>query len=683
MKGRKLAVLVTAGLAAACSDAGTGPANEVAAFTAEQSAYAPYQVAVLTLNGSAPTSEVQGTFGTEPVTLMAAGDSTVALLVPAASGMHTLEFTIGSRTYRGSISVTSMPQVQEPESYLSAFAAEAAVEIEAVEAEISMDGTPEENARALELLQVVRDSLAVFETRLAALTPDQAQQAADILQANRMLMETSQQSALAAGVVHGTAHGEIPQRCQQQATALKAYKCTWDEFILAMADATIGLAGGALAAKVLAPVPLLGLVVGGALAIDGTLDAVRALKLGGQLLRIHGMIAAEIAMATGELVWEGGSAFFRAHIYNPDGFALGGMRPPASMESFTNGGMATFTFAPQMRPVRALDRALPVDWLAKGLGLLDRYNRLVSPFGTRFQLQFASTTTSYAPDVPYEEIDIEIVQNQNVRVKQLTGSGTHIHVTFDTDQQGEQEFTYDIVYSSDVFPDLRVRYRATLHQPTYTIGSVRDTTIIGDTVSMYGRVVNLYFLMHDDGSLAPNEGFYLGTPSTVPPHVVFSLAGNGGHYVNLQGYLTDPQIVADTFTVEMTSNGGRLMDLTVIMHDSAGVYGTNMTGQWVKRYYNGSSQGFLRTTEHVSINADGTYVVHSTTTHSTNAPDDTDYTQRSHFWRIDVALVDGRPEHRLREHGEGWAMTYPVSYPVDTFTGYDSFFSQTIVFTRS
>lgn len=683
MKARLLAVLVTAGLAAACSDGGTGPSNEAAAFTAEQSAYTPYQVAVLRLNGAAPSEDVQGTFGAEPVTLMPVGDSTVALMVPAVSGVHALEFTVGSRTYRGSMTVTSMLQVADPAAYLAAFAAEAAVDIEAVQAEITADGTPEQNARALELLQVARDSLALFETRLASLTPEQAQQAADMLRANRMLMETSQQRALAAGVVHGTAYGAIPQRCSQQSTALKAYKCTWDEFILAMADATIGLAGGALAAKVLAPVPLLGLIVGGALAIDGTLDAVRALDLAGQLLAIHGMIAAEIAKATGELIWEGGSAFFRAHIYNPDGFALGGMAPPASMESFTNGGMATFTFAPQMRPVRALDRALPVDWLSQGLGLLDRYNRLVARFGTRYQLLFATPTTSYAPDVPHEEIDIEIVQNQNVRVKQLTGSGSLINVTFDTDQPGEQKFTYDVIYSSGVFPDLRVRYEATLHQPTYTIGSVRDTTIIGDTVSMYGRVVNLYFLMHDDGSLAPNEGFYLDTPSTVPSHVVFRLAGNGGHYVNLQGYMTSPQIVADTFTVEMTSHGGRLMDLTVIMHDSAGVYGTNVTGQWVKRYYNGSLLGFHRTTERVSINADGTYIVHSTTTHSTNAPDETDYTQRSHFWRIDVELVDGRPVHRFREHGDGWARTYPVTYPVSTFTGYDSYFNQTIVFTRS
>lgn len=682
MKARKLAVLVTAVLAA-CSDGGTGPSNEAAAFTAEQSAYTPYQVAVLTLNGAAPAEDVQGTFGTEPVTLMPVGDSTVALMVPAVSGVHALEFAVGSRTYRGSMTVTSMLQVQDPEAYLAAFAAEAAVGIEAVEAEITADGTAEENARALELLQVARDSLALFETRLASLTPDQAQQAADMLRANRMVMEMSQQRALAAGVVHGTAYGAIPQRCSQQSTALKAYKCTWDEFILAMADATIGLAGGALAAKVLAPVPLLGLVVGSALAIEGTLDAVRALKLGGELLKIHGMIAAEIAKATGELIWEGGSAFFRAHIYNPDGFALGGMAPPVSMESFTNGGMATFTFAPQMRPVRALDRALPVDWLSQGLALVNRYNRLIGRLGTRFQLQFAASTTSYAPDVPHEEIDIEVVQNQNVRVKQLTGSGSFNSVTFETDQPGEQKFTYDIIYSSGVFPDLRVRYEATLHQPTYTIGSVRDTTIIGDTVSMYGRVVNLYFLMHDDGSLPPNEGFYLNTTTTVPSHIMFMLAGNGGHYVNLQGYLMDPQIVADTFTVDMTNHGGKLMDLTVIMHDSAGVYGTNMTGQWVKRYYNGSLLGFHRTTERVSINADGTYVVHSSTTHSTNAPDDTDYTQRSHFWRIDVELVDGRPIHRFREHTEGWAWTYPVTYPVTTFTAYDSYLGQTIVFTRS
>ena len=70
-----LAILVTALLAAACSDGGTGPADEPATFTAELSAYAPYEIAVLDLNGVAPANGVNGTLGSEPVTLLPAGDS--------------------------------------------------------------------------------------------------------------------------------------------------------------------------------------------------------------------------------------------------------------------------------------------------------------------------------------------------------------------------------------------------------------------------------------------------------------------------------------------------------------------------------------------------------------------------------------------------------------------------------
>ena len=669
-------------LTGACSDGGTGPSAEPAVFEADRTAYQVHQVGVLTLNGSAPEPgvAVTGRFGDAPVTLMRSSDSTVVFMAPSATGTQTLEFTVAGREYSGTITVRAAQPVANPIEYLEWVASDAAMRIDEAEQQILADGTAEQNALPLELLQIARDSLASFESSLPGLTPDDAQAVANALSVNLASMQASAQRLAAAGIAHVVVQGSIPEVCAQKATALEKYQCTWSEFIDAMAGATIALGGTAVSVMALGPG---GFLVGVGLAAYFATDIAKACDLGLELVAIHGMIAAEIGKSmgqavwdkTGAPVWEAGSEYFRTHVYNADGFSLAGaMAPPASMTSFTDGGAVSFSFAPQLRPVRGADRGLGVTWLGRGLALLQGYNEAVARFGTKFQLPFAEPATSYAADVPHDQISIEVIENSAVRVSSVTGTDSRIDVTFETDAAADQEFTYDVIYNSGVYPELRVRYEATLRMPVFALGSHADTTLLGDTITMYGRVRNFYHLMHDDGTLVSNQFIDIGTgTSTVlPPHVYYVLSGNGGNNVYMEGWLTDPTIVADTFDIKgIINRTENALNLTVIMHDSAGVYGTSLLGEWMYRLY-WVSDGYHRQTQRVRYAPDGTATVLSTTYYYSDGTSDTDYTQQTSNWRIRVDIVDGRPVHSLQHYGDYWASgKMPISYPVASWGGVD------------
>lgn len=680
-------------LAAACSEGGstTGPSDEPGAFTADRSTYAVHEVALLTLNGPAPAAGVvvEGMLGTTPVMLARSSDSSVVFLAPPVTGTHTLAFTAAGRAYSGAITVLAVQPVANPIEYLESVASDAAVQIDAAEQEILLEGMTEENALALEFLQIARDSLASFESSLAQLTPDDAQQAANALSVNLARMQEASGRLAAAGIASAVVQIAIPAHCAEKTTALERYKCTWGAFINAMAGATIGFGGGILSLS-LGP---WGIPVAAGLGVYGAIDFARAVRLGWELVKIHGMVAAEISKsmgkavwdATGAPVWEAGTEYFRTQVYNADGFALaGGMAAPASMTSFTDGGTVSFSFAPQLRPVQAGDRALGVSWLNTALGHVQRYNEAVARLGTRFQMSFAEPETTYSPDVPYEQISIEVIDNPQVRVSSVEGSGTRVDVTFETDATTEQEFTYDVVYNSGVYPEMRVRFEAKLRMPVYALGSYADSTLLGDTITMYGRTRNFYRLMHDDGTLLGDQHIDIGTgTSTVlPPHVFYMLNGNGDDIVYMEGWLTDPAIVADTFDIKGIINyTENALNLTVIMRDSAGVYGTSLLGEWTRRGYRRSGDGeVLDEMEGLRYNADGTVTVLYTTSYFSNAPPETDYTPRSFSWRIGVELVDGRPVHHLRHDGDSWFATFPVTYPVESF-GYGGYEARS-VYTR-
>ena len=100
------------------------------------------------------------------------------------------------------------------------------------------------------------------------------------------------------------------------------------------------------------------------------------------------------------------------------------------------------------------------------------------------------------------------------------------------------------------------------------------------------------------------------------------------------------------------------------MHDSAGVYGTGVLGEWVSRLYR-VSDGFIQETQRLRFDPDGTFTVLYTTTHASDGSSETDYTQQTFNWRIRVDLVDGRPVHWMEHYGDTWSgsagwLTYPV-----------------------
>ena len=689
---RKLRWLLVAGLVGACSDGGTGPSDEPGSFTADRSAYQVHQVAVLTLTGPAPAAgmAIEGMLGATPVTLARSSDSTVVLLAPSVTGTHTLEFAAAGREYSGAITVVAAQPVANPMEYLQSVVSDASVRIDAAEQQILAEGTAEQNALALELLQVARDSLVRFEASLEQLTPDDAQAAANALSVNLTAMQSSAQRYAAAGIAHAVVQGPIPAECAEKTTALHQYQCTWGRFIDSMAGVTVGFGGAAVS---LMGFGAWGIPFAAGLAVYGSIELAKALDLGWELLTIHGMYAAELGRSLGQAawdaagapVWEAGTEFFRTHVYDPNAFAFAGaMMPPASMTSFTDGGMVSFGFAPQLRRVRAADRAIGVTWLNRALAQLQSYNEAAARFGTKFQLPFAPPASSYAADVPYNQISIEVVENAQVRVRSLAGSGSRVDVTFETDAVTDQDFTYDVIYSSGVYPAVRVRFKAKLRMPVFALGSQADTTLLGDTITMYGRVINFYHLMHDDGTLVPNESIHIGTSTTLPAHVFYVLAGNGGNVVQMQGWLTDPSIVADTFDIDATiNNTENALGFTVIMHDSAGVYGTRLLGEWTRRGYYAWSPEEPHETERLRYDANGTATVLYTTAHYWDGSEETDYTPRSFNWRIRVELVDGRPAHYVEHYGSGWATRFPLTYPVESFASDDAAYGQTrSVFTR-
>ena len=185
LRATALALLALVG----CSDGGTptGPGPEPAPsgrFTADRSTYVPFRVAQLALDAPAPQpgASITGTLGGVGVDLLAAEDSVLLVAVPdLASGNHVLTFTVGSREYRGSLTITSAPALPDPVGYLDAVTEHATATIAAIRAGI--DSTAGGEAM-LELLSVAEDSLAAFDNARAALSAADAAIVAQVLRAN-------------------------------------------------------------------------------------------------------------------------------------------------------------------------------------------------------------------------------------------------------------------------------------------------------------------------------------------------------------------------------------------------------------------------------------------------------------------------------------------------------------------
>lgn len=698
MTAKKLMAVVLACVVAACSDGGTGPSpQEAARFTADQASYAQYQVAVLTLNGTAPTAQMHGTLGAEALTLMPLGDSSVVFMVPAVTGAQTLTFTAGSSEYEGTITVTALESVPEPETYLAEVSLDAEALIDGLEAEMGADTL--EHAIPHDMLAAARDSLESFRLQVAQLTPAEAQQVADILSANLDRMSTlGDESALMAGVVHATAAGMIPVQCQSREKVLERYTCTWRAFGTHMTRAALGLTTALLAAEALSFVPVLAGPVAALLAGIGCYEAARAVRIGGELILIHGLAAWEVTKA----VYEAGAGYFQTHIVSrfdgsqpgPAGMALldasaapaaqsafrlaSSAMPPTSMTTVTNGRPMTFTIAPQLRNVQATDSDLPFSWLAAGLKLIDAYNRRVSSFDTDWQIEFASLTTQYADPVDADEITIEIVGESTVRVDSIARTADRMTVKFGSSDTGIQEFQYDVVYDSGVYPEVRVRYDAELHPPGYIITD-RAFNEVPDTLTVvvdFG--FHLYPLLDNDGSLIPDAetpiiqnaagpwqtGVNVSTGAFIHEEQTYSA-------VTFSAFNYDPGVYSDTVDVDITVDTGNgnfqpLRTLTFVVDDSTKMYHRSAAGRWVQTNYHINGGGETVTT--FVLNEDGTGEVLSIVFNGESEP----VPDREFGWNITMGFTASDtpvPNFRISWSGGVLWGRGPVTYPVQSFSG--------------
>lgn len=502
---------VTAGavMLAGCGDGGTGPTEPAGTFTTDQATYEPFELARVALSGAAPAAgaTVTATLADEEVVLLPEADSALVFMVPGGvAGTHELTFSTGGVRYSGSVTVAAVAPVADPEAYIAAATSEAEAAIASIEAGLGAEPVSESDAADVQaMLAAARDSLASFEAALAQMTPAEVEQIAGLLRqhlgsAGEPTAATS--AALAAGVVHATAGGAIPTQCRNLTTALDSYTCTWGVFGTHIKDVATYLAAAWLLAE---STPLTGMFGMGAAAVMSgfaLVEGAMALHVGIELVRIHGLIAWEI----GRELYDATSGYFRTDVVAGDGSLMSGFAlasvsdamTTSDMSTFTQGVPVSFTFQPMVRRVQPGDAELPLAWLSTGLEWLAKYNEVISRFGTRFVIDLAEPSTAWLAPVPSSQVSVEVVSG-NVQLDHAGGTGNVIEVEFTSQSSQEEPFAYDVVYSSGVYPDVRVRHEATLRPPSFVVAHA-DGTPVNGTVWFYPWVAQTFVLQNQDGS---------------------------------------------------------------------------------------------------------------------------------------------------------------------------------------
>lgn len=670
--GRLLTAMVVL-VVAACSDGGSTGPDSHAAFSADAASYRPYAVASLVLNGQASAEGVvvNGMLGTTAVTLLSSSDSTMLLAIPETPGTHTLAFTIGTQSYSGAITVSAAESVADPVAFLDAAGDMLEEQLNAVSAVAAAAGPlTGDSAVAVQMLEEGRDSLASFRAQLAQLTPDQQQQVADIINANLMDEDRALVVGIASGSLQAGAY-RIPARCVEGKTALEQYMCTWGAFTTSIAKVTGYLSG----AYIVAHVPVVGWVASAFLSGFATVEGMNMVWLGRELLVIHAMLVAESIEAGGGAVVDATTNLFRTVVLGeepeqsvlspgagPSAFAAASTSSlQADMTRFSTDRPVTFSFSPKVRPVQLTDRALPLSWLQKPLRLVTEFNRLIAHYDPAYQLKFAAPAATFPWTVPSDEIDVEVVTNDKVKVKSVTGTGDRTTVTFTTTAAGVQRFTYDIIYTSGVYPDVRVRHQAELHPPTFMLTDLNGVEL-PDTMRIMGRWQYSYLLLNPDGSrIDPNLHVDMGTVTTYQgAHVGMTYGFNSVFYVNANQDMGRQRMV-DTVNLTVYKDAAPLREMTWIVTDSASMYWRSVPGTYV--YTHWESQQYR---DRLVFNDNGTGTIVSRVAVASGQPvtvSNPDFT-----WEVWQRNDNGKPVFDLEWGWASYGYRMPLTYGATTQT---------------
>ncbi len=630
LRATALALLALVG----CSDGGTptGPGPEPAPsgrFTADRSTYVPFRVAQLALDAPAPQpgASITGTLGGVGVDLLAAEDSVLLVAIPdLAAGNHVLTFAVGSREYRGSLTITSAPALPDPVAYLDAVTEHATATIAAIRAGI--DSTAGGGAREamLELLSVAEDSLAAFDNARATLSPADAAIVAQVLRANYAGLEGFPTAAANTTFSTMPSSAALPECANLH--PLFEYECTWNEFVDAATFSSGFAALSVLAAKGIAWTGPIGFVVSAGSATVSMLIGARALDIGLEVVLWKGVMAykagTEVVAATSELfrtTFPDEENSFPSterrefptnglHASPTDDQHLHVLRDAstpspaaANMTRLSNGVTMTFSFSPRVRNVQAADAALPVTWLTQGLRLIESYNAFIGRFTTRAQITLPAATMAWLEPVPFEQIDIEVVANDRVRLDSLFGADDRISMRFATDEETEQAFTYDVVYSSGVYPTVRVRYDAVLEPPSYQLTWLNRAPV-PDAMSLYGGVYYPLMLLDEAGVPVARDWSTDGITleNSTNPNVTPVWYHNGTRF-DVSFEVSGGQTQVNT-EVDVVLDGRVITRLALELTDSLAFYRNVVTGGWTREsYYQGEG---VAVSEQWTLHADGT-----------------------------------------------------------------------------
>jgi hypothetical protein len=503
----------------ACSDpsgggGGSGGSHQATGtFTTREVSYEPYQAVEVRVPvaGLAEGTRIQGKLGDASLDLVKGSDSTLVFVLPAAPGAApTLRFTVGDTAYSGSIAVRAASPMPDPQAYLTAAMAGLEQSITALPGEIEADTFPYDKQQLLQRVQEARDSVARYKQLVSQLTPAEREYLARFLQANVGGLLDEMQAGVAGSASAGqrsvlrvgAQRNMIPVECRLP-KGIESYKCTWGVFGGHLANLAYYWSLAALAATTIPTTGPLGIAVSGVIGAGAMIEGLDAFRTGAVLAVWTGMAAWEIGVAA----VDGASSYFRARAISPSpGIApgqAGGSTSAdvASLTEVTSNQPLTFSFEAQYRRAQPGDLNSGVSWLSTALGLVKKYNDFAGRFlGQRFTIGFASPAAGWLAANP-GEISVEVAQNANVRVASQRPVPGGFEVTFASDATTPQSFSYDIVYNAGVYPQVRVRYQATLLPVRYAVAAASGG-IVRDTVHFSSNIAQSFRLVLDDGSSA-------------------------------------------------------------------------------------------------------------------------------------------------------------------------------------
>jgi hypothetical protein len=178
-------------------------------------------------------------------------------------------------------------------------------------------------------------------------------------------------------------------------------------------------------------------------------------------------------------------------------------------------------------------------------------------------------------------------------------------VRFATDEDAEQAFTYDVIYSSVVYPPVRVRYEAVLEPPSYQL-AWRNHSPVPDSMALHAGVDYPLLLLDEDGAPVARdwatEGITLANGTN--PDVTAQWDHNGEDFV-VSFDVSGGQLHAST-EIDVVLDGRVVQHLKLALTDSVGFYEGIVTGGWTREsFYQGEE---LSLSEQWTLHADGTAI---------------------------------------------------------------------------